>query len=193
MDLQKNITVIVFDFDGTLHNLKVDWEEARKIVDAKPGEKLGEAVERVKKENPQQLKALSDLEGAALTEETLDPVVRKTLLELHEHYKVAVLSRNSSAVIKNFLKQNAVLPDCIVGREDTEHLKPHPEGLEVIAQHFGVQSHQMLMVGDTWHDYMIAANAGCQCVIVGTKYESDEQPVFRIGTIAELPGLLAAD
>jgi phosphoglycolate phosphatase len=49
----------------------------------------------------------------------------------------------------------------VVGIEDVQETKPHPEGILKALAHFGVQPENALMVGDTVTDIEAARAAGC--------------------------------
>lgn len=49
---------------------------------------------------------------------------------------------------------------------DIEHPKPHPEGLNLIAEHFNVQSESLLMIGDSAHDIEAGKAAGAKTALV---------------------------
>lgn len=193
MELGKDLKVIIFDFDGTLHSLAMDWQAARSAVGiAGSSESLGNAIERLKaQDNNEVLAELRDLEARALSSERLNKETKQTLLALHKKYRIAIYSRNSSKVISNFLQRDDIKVDYIIGREDVDRLKPHPEGLERILHHFGFRSEEALLVGDTWHDLLVARAANMPCIIVGENYAHDtEEPECRIKTVSELVALL---
>lgn len=188
MELAKNLKVIIFDFDGTLHRLELDWAAARNSLETKEEETLGAAVERHKKKrNTGPLDKLSALEDEALSNQLLGVSTKETLSYLKNKYKLAILSRNSAVAIKKFMKKNRVDIDYILGREDVDNLKPHPEGISQILNHFKCSPTQAILIGDTWHDLLSARAAGLNCIIVGDNYShSTEQPDRRIASLSEL-------
>ena len=196
MDFGKDLKLIVFDFDGTLHDLKLDWSEARRILGiAGKDESMGSAIDRLKREHHKEpLEALTELEEQALLRDTLAEDIKETLLDLKKKYKIAIFSRNSSRVIKEFLKRNGVQLDAIIGREEVNALKPNPEGLVWVMGEFKMTPGNTLLVGDTWHDLLVARAAGIECVIVGNRFvhDGEEQPEYRIAKITQLSGLLRA-
>ena len=55
---------------------------------------------------------------------------------------------------------------CIVGSDGRHILKPSVEGLEIIAQAFGVEVKDLVMIGDSDVDYQTAVNAKCSGISV---------------------------
>src|SRR5579862_5883012 len=109
MELSQSISLLVFDFDGTLHSLSVDWEKARQAIHiAGSDESLGHAIDRLKKVDPEALKALDDLEHQALKAERLAKTVTTALQALMSRYHIAVLSRNASQPIRDILDRSGI-------------------------------------------------------------------------------------
>lgn len=194
MELGKNLRLIIFDFDGTLHDLDMDWTEARRSLGIEgTDESMGDAIERLKHEgNNESLNRLTALETAALEQSRLDDEVVRMIRQLKGRYAVAIFSRNSSAAIRHFLAANGVEVDAIVGREDVDRLKPSPEGLQKLMSQFNTDAHGTVLVGDTWHDLMVAKAQGIACIIVGNNFKHDSEiPRYRVNAIKDLPAILA--
>lgn len=192
MEFQENLKLLIFDFDGTLHGLKVDWGNARtalKIQDT--SESLGAAIERLKNEDNKKLDKLTEIEEHALRNDKLDTLTLETLRKLQRMYKIAIFSRNSSKAISAFMQRNNFNPDLVVGREDVGRLKPDPEGVSIILKKLGFTSSETLLVGDTWHDLLVAKSAGVKCLIVGDNYyHESEVPACHIRNIGEVEKIL---
>jgi HAD superfamily hydrolase (TIGR01549 family) len=194
MDLAKNTRLIIFDFDGTLHTLPIDWQKMREaagIADSK--ESLGDAIERLKKEKQTQtLQKITQVEEQSLAGEKLELAIKQTLQMLQSKFKVAILSRNSSIVIEAFLRANDIAPIYTVGREDVDKLKPNPSGINIILQHFNVQTSETILVGDTFHDVEVARRSGVSSIIINNSKVSNrpDGADFYINSISELPILI---
>ena len=74
--------------------------------------------------------------------------------------ETAILSNNSSAVIRTFLGRQGLLNkfDMIVGAEDVKRMKPYPEGLAKIMNAMGSSRSKILYIGDSIFD-LIAGTA----------------------------------
>lgn len=75
--------------------------------------------------------------------------------------------------------------------------KPHPQMLEELMDEFAVSPDRTLMIGDTTHDLLTAANAGCAAVAVTYGAHSVEQldalhPLARCDSVGELATWLRA-
>ncbi len=76
--------------------------------------------------------------------------------------------------------------------------KPHPAALQHIAQSWGVETRELLLIGDSIHDAHCAHNAGCQLALVGWGYArqdalrryAQEQGVPLFGSMEELRGFV---
>ena len=78
---------------------------------------------------------------------------------------------------------------------DETQSKPHPQMLLELMREFGVEPERTLMIGDTTHDLLLAANAGAASV--GVSYGAHEpetfhafEPRFIAHSTAELHGWL---
>jgi phosphoglycolate phosphatase len=63
----------------------------------------------------------------------------------------------------------------IIGADDVIHHKPDPEALLMSLSRLGIQSHEMVYVGDTKYDTRAAKSAGIDCVAVSTGYATREE------------------
>ncbi len=167
MELGRDLTVLIFDFDGTLFHLDVDWESVRRKLDVGATETLGEAIQRLALAQDPSLAAVTATELAALGDRRLDPAVAGTLEALAARYRIAVLTRNSREVVLRAFAGTTVADSLyVVGREDSALLKPDPAGLRMVLDHFEVGPAQAVLIGDTYHDVEAARAAGMCCVVV---------------------------
>lgn len=166
MGLGPDLKLLVFDFDGTLLHLDVDWDAVRRALDTgATGETIGAAIQRLRLAGDEALLALvTEAELAGLGGRRLDPAVVAVLTALAQRHHLAVFTRNSRTVVARAFAGTA-LP-YVVGREDLPALKPDPAGLHRILEHFGVPPEQAVLVGDTYHDVEAAHAAGVRCVVV---------------------------
>jgi HAD superfamily hydrolase (TIGR01549 family) len=167
VELGRDLTVLIFDFDGTLFHLDVDWESVRRTLDVGATETLGEAIQRLALAQDPSLAAVTATELAALGDRRLDPAVAGTLEALAGRYRIAVLTRNSREVVLRAFAGTTVADSLyVVGREDSALLKPDPAGLRMVLDHFEIGPAQAVLIGDTYHDVEAARTAGMYCVVV---------------------------
>lgn len=168
MGIPADLTALVFDFDGTLLDLGVDWVQVRRTLGlADSAEPLGAAVQRLRLDGHPLLTEVTDAELAALNGRGLSPLVAATLRTLAGRYALAVCSRNSAEVVRRALEHSALnVPVPVVGREQVAHLKPDPAGLLLALAGIGAEPAQAAMIGDTTHDVEGARAAGMASIVV---------------------------
>jgi phosphoglycolate phosphatase-like HAD superfamily hydrolase len=165
---------VVLDLDNTLCRLDVDWGEVgerlravaraagRDLSDAGIWELMQDAREPGREPllaEMEQLVTEAELEGASACAHNatlVEWVARESAAP------VSILSLNSRRAVQAALEQNGLesLVGHIVGREDVREVKPHPEGMLVLAERHGVEPGRMLLVGDKDGDRKCAEGAG---------------------------------
>lgn len=170
MVIRAGITAILFDLDGTIFHLAVDWSGIRSEISKHLGREF-ESYEAMLKElaRPELsdvAKMLEEAELKGVLDGTETSLAGKSLQKLAKKYKLAVVTRNSRSSAAQALKKIGVNVDVIIGREDVENLKPHPEALEIALQQLNVGVHEAVMVGDTTHDILAAHKIGMKCIII---------------------------
>ena len=100
---------------------------------------------------------------------TLFPHVLDTLKELHDRgLRLAICSSRArptlDAFVKTFELGNYV--SMVVGADDVQHHKPHPEPVQLILRHLNIPSEGTLVVGDASYDILMGAAAGCRTCAV---------------------------
>ena len=172
-----SIKLVVFDLDGTLANLPVDWEglraELRRHFQSRygfdsnfrpfdseieeVGQKLGdsalrEAYQIVERHELENIEEVSPVNGAL-----------ELVQELKDRGKsLAILSSNTHRAIERALEHLGIREhfDIIVGKEDVVKHKPDPEGLILIKDRAGVSGDETCYIGDRSTDMECAARAG---------------------------------
>ncbi|SFQ44725.1 haloacid dehalogenase superfamily, subfamily IA, variant 3 with third motif having DD or ED/haloacid dehalogenase superfamily, subfamily IA, variant 1 with third motif having Dx(3-4)D or Dx(3-4)E [Amycolatopsis arida] len=160
------VTVVVFDFDGTLFHLPVDWAALRHDLGIDERARIGDLLQRAMDEgDTATLAVVDEHERAAARAGEFTPGSPDCLAALRERCRVAVLTRNTRDAVRIALGRHA--DDLlVVGREDVRRLKPDPEGLHAVLARFGAEPGEAALVGDTHHDVRAAAAAGARSVVV---------------------------
>jgi HAD superfamily hydrolase (TIGR01509 family) len=168
MELNQGIKLVVFDFDGTLFDLDIDWGKLTKVIGAPAGSSLGEVIQKYNKQKHPKLDMVTQAEVDAARKKNLRPSAVTTLKYLLGNgYHVAIFSRNSREAIFTAFKGFGLMDKIyVVGREDVVNLKPHTEGLDKILRQFDCAAKQAVLVGDTYHDAEAASSKGMHSVIV---------------------------
>ncbi|MGH8855865.1 MAG: HAD-IIIA family hydrolase, partial [Telluria sp.] len=123
--------------------------------------------------------------------------VREMLNELaQEGYFLAVATGKSRVGLNRALNAAGLLSTFDATRcADETFSKPHPAMLQELTRELGQDLRRTLMIGDTTHDLMMAANAGAAGVAVEFGAHPVHQlqacnPLFSARSIAELHGWL---
>lgn len=159
----------VFDLDGTLVDLRVDWA----AVKADLADLLGEHVPGDVGADDVDLPAVARENGrygeyaALLAEYELagaDAARRRPLLDVLDGLDcpVGVCTKNAEAAAERALSRFGVAGavDALVARETTREQKPHPEPLERCLDDLGVAPGNAVFVGDDPTDCETAVGAG---------------------------------
>lgn len=184
---------VLFDFDGTLAELHIDFQAMRKQVadlaalfldqnvepDSHPVlEWIEKLAERMSRELPQAevlefqsrcRMRLVGLEMKAAKKGKLFPYTRGVLAGLREKgVRTAVVTRNCTAAVETVYPQLVQEVDCVLARDDVERVKPDPEHLLRAASELELERQACLMVGDHWLDIVAAQKAGMHSAAVHT-------------------------
>lgn len=187
LDFPKDLRVVVFDFDGTLVKLHVDWDALRKLLSDKYMDDFGEDqtfnritlglqkvvargdpdliesyIRTIEKFEREKIKEYSFFEEIVFFIENLEE------LGLNSDIKFAIFSLNFRSTIFSILTKQNLLGkfQYIVGREDVVEWKPNPEGLYKILKHFNISSKQAIYVGDSEFDMEAGKNAKIKTYLI---------------------------
>lgn len=181
---------LLFDFDGTLSRLTIDFTRLRRKITALAEPFLGEEPEPSALPVLEWLDVLAaeirefdeDLsrefhtrgrlviqatELDAAREAELFPFTRPLLLSLrHSGVKTGILTRNSTAAVKVVFPDVCACCDAFMAREDTVLVKPHPSHALALLDRLGVAPAHALLVGDHPLDIETARRAGVAAAAV---------------------------
>ncbi|MFQ5986715.1 MAG: HAD family hydrolase [Thermoplasmata archaeon] len=169
VDMLRPYAPVVFDLDGTLVRLEVDWQEARASL-AQVTHRFGKAPED--RTIWEMLRAATGEEGAAL-----DRALRRFEMEGSKRARrlpmgdvlphlskgeLGVVTLNCHACAAEALRATGLTPyiGAIVAREDTDRVKPDPEPLLLCVERLGGRPGQAVFVGDRERDRETAEAAG---------------------------------
>jgi len=211
---QKNaqkFAAILFDFDGTLASLHIDFTRLRRKITALAEPFLGEEPEPSELPVLEWLDELADeirefdhplgqefhcrgrlviqaTELDAAREARLFPFTRPMLSELRvSGIKTGILTRNSTAAVKVVFPDVTACCDAFMAREDAPKVKPDPAHALAVLDLLGVAPGRALLVGDHPLDIQAARQAGLAAAAV----VSGHCP--RAALAAAAPDFLAAD
>jgi phosphoglycolate phosphatase len=205
------LTGAVFDFDGTLAELHIDFIRlkhqlaaiAAAFLDAEPQEVALPALEYVEHVHrcleQRSLSAAREFHSRCrllITATEMDAARKgrlfpETLPLLNglkqQSIRTGIITRNCSAAVSLVAPEIKIWCDAFLPREDVAQVKPHPEHLLTALRAMGVPAAGSLMVGDHPLDIQTARRAGCMSAVVCTGHTSLE------ALQAESPDILAED
>ncbi|MDO9632300.1 MAG: HAD family hydrolase [Humidesulfovibrio sp.] len=211
---QKNVAkfeAVLFDFDGTLASLHIDFTRLRRKITALAEPFLGEEPEPSELPVLEWLDELADeirgfdhplgqefhcrgrlviqaTELDAAREAKLFPFTRPMLSGLRASgIKTGILTRNSTAAVKVVFPDITACCDAFMAREDAPKVKPDPAHALAVLELLGVARERALLVGDHPLDIQAARQAGLASAAVISGH-SPRETLAAAG-----PDFLAAD
>lgn len=120
--------------------------------------------------------------------------VSETLRQLkNTGFKMAIVStKRNNMVMKGLRLMSAGnLFDTVIGLDDVQHAKPHPEPLLLAMERLNSTPEETLMIGDNVHDILGGKNAGVRTAGVawsakGEKFIREQEPDFVLQHISDL-------
>jgi HAD superfamily hydrolase (TIGR01549 family) len=181
----RRIRGIVFDMDGTLTVPCIDFAEMRRrvgihegdilhVIHSWPEDKQAEAFKKIAEIEEEALENLKVMPGAVELCQRLDDAGMPR----------ALVTRNVMSSVDFFHETAFPLPPFhpSLSREWKPY-KPDPASLHYIAEHWGVSSSELVMVGDSVKDDVVAGNrAGAVTILL------DERKQYRGVDDETLPG-----
>lgn len=156
--MQPNIELAIFDLDGTLINLKVDWNALKR---ARMFERDWVTIRQYELEN---------MDHAKPIERGIEHVKKFKSLGC----KLAICSSNMYETILQSLKKLELDKcfDYIIAGDHVYNHKPDPEGLNRIVKYFNVDKRKTVFIGNDWKDEVAGRRANIHTVLL-EKIESD--------------------
>ncbi len=189
-----NCDAVVFDFDGTLAKLNIDFsmmrnsvmelllsygvhmdglrslfvlemiEEGKVILDKNQPAKGEEFFRRA-------CNLIRDIEVEGARRGELIKGIKEMLFELKaRRVKIGIATRNCSEAVMEVFPDISSFCHTVVTRESTRSVKPHPEHLLTVLRNLGVKAGTSAMVGDHPMDIRVGKEAGTLTVGVLTGY-----------------------
>jgi HAD superfamily hydrolase (TIGR01549 family) len=183
----KGKKIIIFDLDGTIIDLAVDWQEVKNFLRNRYSEIYTERCEFdhisacldyiVEKGDKKELKnffkiledfELKNIDDSLEIKETTFFINNLNLFDIPENINLAIFSLNTRKAIKKSLKMVNLYKkfDYVIGREDVLKWKPNPEGLIKIRNKFKVMNEEMIYFGDLEKDLLTGKNAGVETYLI---------------------------
>jgi phosphoglycolate phosphatase len=191
-----NLDAVVFDFDGTLAVLNIDFKEMRRDIldlaaacgigeDGLEGlfvlEMIAEIRRRIGPASPerevsfarQAMKQVTERELAGAANSLPFPGVKEMFGELRGRgIKTGVLTRNCMKAVTAIFPDIHDYCDIVVTRDDTLHVKPHPGHIRIVLERLSQDPGRTAMVGDHPMDIRVGKEVGALAIGVLTGYST---------------------
>lgn len=179
--------VIIFDLDGTIVNLTVDWRALKDNLVKRYREiykeqcdvkRVSMCLEKIVEKNDENILEnffgvirhyeLENIRDTQLIEEIIFFIKNKDFFGVKNDTKFAILSLNTRDTIIQALELANIRDkiELIIGREDVRKWKPAPEGLIKIQNHFKIKKEEMVYFGDLENDLLTGENAGIDAYLI---------------------------
>ncbi|MDD3312239.1 HAD-IA family hydrolase [Pseudodesulfovibrio sp.] len=216
------LDAVIFDFDGTLADVPLDFALMKTKIAAlgevflgerpTPGETpalewLAELVDRVMAVDEAEGKefrtrgrlVIAAMELDAARTGRLFDFTRPSLTLLRQHgVATGIITRNISAAVRAVFPDVDGLVDVLIPREEAARVKPHPDHLLAALKRLGARPERSLMVGDHPMDVQTGLNAGSLTAGVTTGRMTAAafaplNPTYVVPDVGELMARLQAD
>jgi phosphoglycolate phosphatase len=198
--LRDHLRAVVFDFDGTLAVLNIDFGLMKKrVLQWMRGFGVGE--DRIKEkylleiiDEVQSLltketaiseaerfyqgahQILREVEFEAAAQGRMIPGSRETLALLRERgLRVGIVTRNCEEAVRRVFPNLDAFCDAFVSRNSVKRVKPHPDHLTSVMKALQVSGDETVMVGDHVLDILAGKGVGMRTVGVLTGYIKREE------------------
>ena len=167
--------LVVFDFDGTIADLEVDWTALKKELSGYYGVNISQISGRLdafidslpddERRAAYKIVERYELENINNTRPITKTI--KIIMGLSGH-RLAVFTTNTKAAIEKALNGLGIYDrfEMIVCKEDVKKHKPDPEGLLRILKTTGVPAERAVYIGDRQKDVDAGEAAGIRTVLV---------------------------
>ena len=209
------IEAVIFDFDGTLAELHIDFVKMRSALtdllhnhDLSPHdfdhlyilEMIEEVSRRISESSPERSNSfrkdamvlIENMEMEAADRSSLFAGVKEMLLDIRKKgISTGIVTRNCHRSVLTVFPDFGQYVDALISREMTNHVKPDPRHLQEILSLLSIPAERTLMVGDHPIDIQIGRELGTftAAVLTGTGNHEDlkrSSPDFLLQSVLDI-------
>ncbi len=163
----QNIELIIFDLDGTIAQLDIDWKRLKKELIEKFGSDFEYIDVGIEKANRKIQKEVYKMIEFYELENIANLIPNKKIIEIIQglkNKKLALFSTNMKRTVKIVLERIGLkdLFLLIIAKEDVLKHKPYPEGLLRILDLTKVNRKKVIYIGDLNKDFEAGRRAGIE-------------------------------
>lgn len=184
----------IFDLDGTLVSLPVDWAAVRDEFSSLAGEQIGgrplfQEVQRIVTARPALkqgiMAAIESHELRALDSVKVMPGAVELVYSLFEVSKLALVTLQGKRACDEILRRHKLtdLFEAVVTREDS---LDRTVQLEAALNRLGVRPRDAFFVGDRVNDVVCARKVGVTVALVGKDIQDGPKPDYRFDELADI-------
>ncbi len=177
LSVPKGKNLLIFDFDGTIASLAVDWGALKRTMQShfpsidfsSLNRGIGQMCDRC---SPSEIACgfnlLHRAEIAKLEQLVTNDPINAFIREHKDSYTFAICSSNTHATIIAVLR-HLHLEDVfsiVVGSDDCPILKPHPDALLLILKMIGIPASQAYFFGNASEDLQAGTQAGVETQLI---------------------------
>jgi len=194
-----HIKAVIFDFDGTLAILNIDFDRMRKqvfelmkrfgieekwITERYLLEIIDEVCSLLRRKEPSNAeqfyqkacRILYEVELQAAEKSRLIPGVEEMLSSLREGgIKVGIITRNCEDAVRKVFPEIDACCDVFISRNSVKRVKPHPDHLSTTMRALNVLREEAVMVGDHTIDIHAGKRVGLRTIGVLTGRTKKEE------------------
>jgi len=176
MQIVKKYKIIIWDFDGTIVHLRIDWKSVKQeIISLLNGKGLQASISQPLNELFSLSKSIGiDSELLSIiknherkSEFVVDEEIVKIIRGINRAGLIqCILSDNFTDTIKLILAKIEILEvfDTILGIDITREFKPSPQGLQKLIENYKAEKDEVLYIGDSWKDKDIGSKEGIKFI-----------------------------
>lgn len=218
----RDVRAVVFDFDGTLAETKIDfalmrartvehvkawglWEdgmdEGRYVLEvvARAADRLAGEPDRRERFLAEAAQVIEDVEMLTCPQAEPFPGVAEGLVRLRaKGFGIGIITRNCRRGVQAVLSRRHLPHDVLLTRDDVERVKPDAAHLLAALEALGVAASEALLVGDHRTDIECGKAAGAlTCGVLTDRTPREELEAagadFVVADVAASVGLLCPD